>query len=404
MSILTANSQGVINGHFHVPPNIVAGTKKVEFIGGGGSRGEATYTGTNILITETKFKNITTVIHCDPLAQTFMMPSRTMVSAVDLWFAALGTSDIVVQIRNTNDGVPGQDVLAEVRLPSSSCNTSTYTRFELDYPIIIEADIEYAIVVQCNDAVSSLKIATLGQYDTEHNKWVTSQPYTIGVLLSSSNASTWTPHQISDLAFRLLAPVFTETQKTVNLGHIDATGITDIMVLADVFLPTHDCFVDFTLTFSGTGATETCGVNQAVQLSAAYTGEVGIVANLRGTTSFAPVLGDGVAVATGVMDTSGVYISRLFDANNTGSNAQTADILIDALLPGTSSMNVYIRTSADTVWTEVTSPTTRLLDNGFTEYTYHKASISEASTRIKIQMDGTVAYRPKAQKLRCAMT
>ncbi|MFP3030850.1 MAG: hypothetical protein ACEY3M_06775, partial [Wolbachia sp.] len=41
-----------------------------------------------------------------------------------------------------------------------------------------------------------------------------------GVLLSSSNASTWTPHQNLDLTFRLLAAKFSEVSHVVDLGII----------------------------------------------------------------------------------------------------------------------------------------------------------------------------------------
>ena len=52
--------------------------------------------------------------------------------------------------------------------------------------------------------------------------------YRIGVLLSSSNASTWTAHQDRDLKFRLLACRFTENTRTVPLGNITVTDSTDL--------------------------------------------------------------------------------------------------------------------------------------------------------------------------------
>ena len=403
MSLLTANSSGHLSGSFTIPPNIVAGKKLVTFTGNEQSSASAIYTGSNILITETEnttiFKERVTQPRVDPVAQTFMLPSQIMLSGVDLWFAALGTSNIIVQIRNTNDGVPGETIFAEAELPASSCNTTTYTRFPFEFPIIIEANQEYAIVIQCNDAVSAVKIATLGQYDTEHGHWITSQPYAIGVLLSSSNAVTWTPHQISDLAFRLLSPVFSETSKTVNLGNVSVIGATDLMVLADIYLPSPDCFVNFTLTFSDQ-STINCAANQPIELSAAYTGQIDIVANMTGTSSRAPVLGDGVSVISGVLDTEGLYISRAFDCN--GANAAT--VIIDALLAGSSTFNIYFLNSS-AAYVEMTGGTTKLLDNGYTEHAFAPTGIAlGASTRIKIKMDGTATGRPKLKKLRVAMT
>jgi hypothetical protein len=333
-----------------------------------------------------------------------MLTADTMCSGVRLWFSALGNSDILVSIRNTNNGVPGEVVLAEKQLPVSSCNTSTFTQFNFDWPFVLSANQEYAVVVMCNDSTSSVKIATLGQFDTVNQKWITSQPYSIGVMLTSSNSVTWTPQQISDLAFEIMAPVFTETTKTVDLGHITVTGATNVMVLADLFLPSPDCSVDFTLTFVGTGATITCGTNQSNVLTAAYTGQINIQANMKGSSSFAPVLGDGVAVAIGATGTTGDYVSRLFDCDNVGGiNATDSVVILEALLPGTSNFTVYLRTSSDSAWTQLTSPTSKLLDDGYTEFTFSKSSLSLASTRLKVTMNGSAAYRPSIKSLRCAM-
>lgn len=64
----------------------------------------------------------------------------------------------------------------------------------------------------CNStADTAIKVAELGKYDAVNSRWVTSQSYQVGILLSSSNASTWTLHQNLDLTFRLLAAKFTES-------------------------------------------------------------------------------------------------------------------------------------------------------------------------------------------------
>lgn len=68
-------------------------------------------------------------------------------------------------------------------------------------------------------------MAELGKYDAVHERWVTSQPYQVGVLLSSSNASTWTPHQDRDLTFRLLGARFTATIVTKTGDYSDVTVI-----------------------------------------------------------------------------------------------------------------------------------------------------------------------------------
>lgn len=405
MSTLTANSSGEISGHLTVPPNITAGHKLVEFVGAGGSYGSAIYLGSNILETvRTEFREQVTHPRCDPVAQTFMLNADTLCSGIRLWFQALGTTDIVVSIRDTGNGVPAQTILAEKQLPVSACNTTTFTQFNFDFPFMLSANQEYALVVMCNDATSAVKIATLGQFDVINQKWVTSQPYSVGVMLTSSNASTWSAQQLSDLAFEILAPVFTQTTKTVDLGHITVTAITDLMVFADTYLPSPDCQIDFTLTYVGSGDTITCEANQPINLASAYSGQINIQANLKGTVNYAPVLGDGITIATGVLDNTGIYVSRLFDCNNVGgANSTDTVVILNALTPGTSTFNVHIRTSSDSVWIELTGPTTMLLDDGYTEYTFSKSSLNLPNTRLKVTLTGTPPYRPIIKSLRCAM-
>jgi len=112
------------------------------------------------------------------------------------------------------------------------------TRVALD-PVALDANREYALVVLTDDANHAVSVAELGKYDPRTG-WVTAQPYQIGVLLSSSNGITWTPHQSQDLTFRLLACHFTQTQKTVNLGQYTVTNLSDVMMLAGVERPQRD--------------------------------------------------------------------------------------------------------------------------------------------------------------------
>ena len=401
MSIISANSIGHCAGHFTVPANEVAGKKLVEFTGAGGSSGSAIYTGSNILINEVKFKEIATQPRCEPLAQTFTLTNPAMITGVDLWFTANGTTDVIVQIRNTGFGVPAEQILAETRLPQASRNTTSYTRFVFDYPLLLDDGVEYAIVIQCDDAVSAVKIASLGQFDSVHQKWITSQPYTVGTLLSSSNASTWTAQQISDLTFRLLSPAFTQTSLSVDLGHITVSGISDIMMLGNTYLPTFDTNITFTLTMvADSNRTFNCTLNQAVALPALYTGQVNIQANLTGTSSRAPVLGEDVSVATGIIATSGDYISRLFPTNS----GTTMTVILDVYTVGSATVTVFARTSADTAWTQITNTTSRAIEDGYAEISYTLTGLSETNTRVKIHMTGTFAYRPSAKNLRVALT
>lgn len=203
-----ASSAGTVTGSFTVPANMPAGSKQVEFRGAQ-SVAYATFVGQGTLSVKTLRKvqnvykhtvNTTTVtttrtISSDPLAQTFTVENDTMLAGVDLWFRVRGTTNAQVQIREVENGVPTSVVLAEALVrPGSQVVNGGHTRCLFDYPLPLESGVEYAIVILCNDAQTELAVAEMGKFDASQQKWVTLQPYVVGVLLSSSNASTWTAH------------------------------------------------------------------------------------------------------------------------------------------------------------------------------------------------------------------
>lgn len=160
----------------------------------------------------------------DPLAQTFLLQTTVQVSALDLWFTAKGTGrqNVLVQIRECENGVPSYGVIAQVVLSPADITLNTWQRLTFP-PATIVANQEYAIVVGATDSVSAIAVANMGEYDTVAQQWVTTQPYQIGVMLSSSNNLTWTPHQTSDLAFRLLASVYPSEPNQVPTRTVTST-------------------------------------------------------------------------------------------------------------------------------------------------------------------------------------
>src|SRR5690606_23849477 len=147
----------------------------------------------------------------DPLAQTFRLTETKQIAGVELYVKAKGATEITVQIRKTQNGVPTDNVLTVRSKQPADITVNQWNAWEFPEPVLLDAEEEYAIVVLCNDADAELGIAEMGKWDGAAQKWVTQQPYTVGVLLSSSNASSWTIHQDRDLAFRLLAPVYAVT-------------------------------------------------------------------------------------------------------------------------------------------------------------------------------------------------
>jgi hypothetical protein len=217
---------------------------------------------------------IATNIHYnDPLAQTFVVddtlnPNGIFVSSIDIFFKNRPGTPIplTLQLRNVVNGMPvsfeylynGQTKI----LPSDvtlSDDGSAATNIRFSNPVYLVPG-EYAIVLISNSDDYEVFIATQGskQIGTDI---VISQTPSLGVLLKSSNASTWTPMQEADLKFIINRAVFAPSgtvQFDVKAKTTSFTGnttnaspyITNI-VFANPNSTLIDLFLDFIVTGTG---------------------------------------------------------------------------------------------------------------------------------------------------------
>jgi hypothetical protein len=399
-----ANTSGLLTGSFQIPPAIPAGAKLVEFIGEGGSYGSTTYVGRGQIVTETRRRILTTVVRrWDPLAQTFTLPERSTIGGLELWFTAKGgTAPVIVQIRETQVGLPTTTVLTEGRLASADIKTDgNATRVLLD-PVALEANREYAIVVLTDDANHAVSVAELGQYDPRTG-WVTAQPYQIGVLLSSSNGITWTPHNTHDLTFRLLGCRFSQTSKTVSLGQYTVDNLSDMMALAGVERPAAGTDVQFLAT-DEQGRTYTLSEDQGLALSEKLSGNLAVSAKLTGTEAASPILYPGTQLVFGTLEDAGDYLSRAIPAAATFNVAVT----FDALTPGTSSVTVQAESGTPGSFTDLALDQGVEVGNGWVERTYKATGLvgvgADRSTRVRLSLLGSPQYRPFVRRLRVIVT
>lgn len=404
MSVI-ADSQGVVQGKFTIPANVLAGAKSVVFNGEGGSSGSASFFGQGDLVQEAR-QSITTITQrffpVDPLAQTFSLPTLMQLGGADIFITAKGSSDIVVQIRETQVGLPTSSVIAECRLKPSAIVANSWNRFAFELPITIQANIEYAIVVMCNDAVSSVGVAELGKYDTGNSRWVTNQPYQVGVLLSSSNASTWTPHQDRDMTFRLLAARYNQFERIVDLGSVSVTDVTDLIVLAVTDNPTTAAVSDILLTLPDSSVIAT-GDSQVIRLPSGITGEVVVKARLKSNNIASAMIAPGTQIVTGTIASSAEYVSRAIVADAAGANIR---VIFDALVPSGSGIDVKISgTDPGDAWVSVPSEgSPKPIGDDWFEFQFYVASIMEANIRAKLILSGTPSARPFVKNLRISVT
>lgn len=412
-----ANGDGVVTGSFTIPSGIPSGSKAVRVVGQGGTEGFAMFTGQGTLerqtwqrqttITETRWQSPPDPPFfdgggggdggADPLAQTFTLPENAQISAVDVWFTVVPTTDAVVQIRTTLVGFPASTILAEARLrPDQITAGASPVRFAFNAPVTLVGGTEYAFIVICNDAEGSVAVAELGKFDTANQRWITSQPYTVGVLLSSSNAVTWTAHQDRDMAFRLQRANYTANTRLVDLGEVTVAGATDLLLMSYAERPASETGVEYLLTLPDSSVL-TVADGQPVQLPAPISGVVGVAARLAGSPNFSPVLAPGTQLVAGVVASTGTYVSRAVPA---GSGVRIK-VIYEAIIPsGASVTTAYKGPDVGDTWANLPAPTTRPVDDGFIEYVHEITPVTEVTIQTRLTLAGTSAARPRVRDLR----
>ena len=397
---ITADVSGKLSGHFTIPANVPAGVKAVVFTGAGGSTAQATFVGQGTLETTT-LRTVQSVVntYIDPLAQTFVLEEARQLSGVDLFFTAKGQSGVRVQIRETSGGYPTRTVLTEAVVPASSINAgaAVATRILFDAPVPLSASTEYALVILCDDADTAVAIAEMGKFDSSHQQWVSAQPYTVGVLLSSSNASTWTAHQTKDIAFRLLAADFVEGTNTVPLGsaEVGADGVSDLMLLACSETPSAATHVEYELGLPS-GAVMTVAEGQAVQLSdPVASGTLSVTAKLSGDTAGSPVLWPGTQVLMGMVQTAGTYYTRSIPA----SGAARAVLIYAGYIPSGAAVTPEIQVDSGD-WMSMTSAGTTQEGNGYVEFKFTTALNGADLVKVRLTLTGSIKARPLIYDIR----
>lgn len=398
---INANSQGVVTGKFTIPEGVQAGSKQVLMRGAGGSRAEAVFVGEGTLVTNIlqKVTRVTTQRY-DPLAQTFTLTEDRQIGGIDLFVTAVGSTPITVQIRETQVGFPTQTILVEAVLQPNQISVGNWNRFIFQDALRALANVEYAIVVMCTDSTGAVAIAELGKWDASNNQWVTQQPYTVGVMLSSSNASTWTAHQDRDLAFRLLGRNYTQARKEVGLGTVNVSDATDLLVYPMADNPVTGADSELTLTLpDGSNVAATDG--QVVRFPSSVTGPIQVKAVLRSTEKASAVLHPGTQIVSGSAAITADYVSRAIQADAAGS---TVRVIYDANVPSGATVTVHMRGPGED-WEPVAMQGQAIpVGDNFYEYQHVAENVMFSSVQIRLVLTGTAAARPFVSNLRVSVT
>lgn len=382
-----SDSEGKFEGTIRIPKGVPTGVKLVR-LQGTHTIGEATFIGIrNVRTTTTYF----IPRRVDPLAQTFTLSENRHAAGMDFWLAKKGVSAIRLEIRETQLGFPTQTTLATCRIAPSELNEEAWNRAFFEVPVYLTAGVEYALVLLADTADHEVGITELGDWDPETG-WIRSQRYQTGVLLSSSNASTWTDHQSADLAFRLLGAKFKAEVKKVELGTIDLTGVTDLLPLAEVQRTGSTTDVTFVVSKGGAEVAR-MQAGQALPFEAALEGEHEVRAELFGDEKCSPILGRDPQLVTGKIGTTGDYISRAFKC---GAGKKIM-VTTEEFVPSGATVEVFVQTATD-VWTKGDVSEEEPVGSGW--HRRHRfVPCGAAVTKIKIVLTGSAAARPRVREI-----
>lgn len=399
---IQADSQGRVVGRITIPSGVPAGAKLVEFQGRGSSKASATFIGRGkVSVTELRaVQNIRTTTteffeRYDPQGESFTLNAPTLVSGAEVWFCAKGGSGrTFVEIRESMNGWPTSVVVANAVVQTASLLLNQWMRFS--WPAVrLEAGREYWLIVGCDDPTTSIAMAELGSFDPAAQQFVTQQPYQVGVRVSSSNGVTWTAHQDSDLAFRLLRTPTAANTARVTLPDVAINACDELMVLAAVERPTADCDCVFELTLPDNSIVRV-GEGEIVLLPSQMTGTIKWAAILTGAPDATPRLAKDVQLVWGRRAASGDYVSRAMIAGA----GTVLNVYFEALVPGTGALKVEAADTATGAW--VTVPFLKATDigDGWTDRSYRLSGITATTQVVRVTVTGDARNRPLIRKLR----
>jgi len=156
----------------------------------------------------------------DPVLQTFKVSSDQYLIGIDLYFSrVVDITDTITQpwiaIREVENGVPSdsllytqlidKSIIVDADDPITGIKASRPTFIKFNTPIFVEANKTYAFTIGANQDGYHIYYSTIGNRDLSTGEAVLYQKQQSedGVMMVSSNNSSWTPMQDSDIKYTL---------------------------------------------------------------------------------------------------------------------------------------------------------------------------------------------------------
>ncbi|QIA28519.1 tail fiber protein [Phage f2b1] len=415
---IMSDASGKASGKFTIPSGVRTGTREV-VLQNASNMAIATYTAQGTLKTteEVITKTRVTVNLYDPLAQSFVFPQDRVVTSFDAYFASKSSTDnVIVQVRGLSEGgFPNQTVYAErVLTPAqikTSSNASVATKIALDDPLMCKAGQSYCLVFITDSNQYTMWVATLGQnrIDAPAQK-VVSQPYTNGVLFSSSNARTWTVHQESDLKFSVYTAQF-EENAIVEFNPMADLNSDMLLLMATYLTPDNTgCTWEIkTVAKSDVGSVSIDSVpwqplsNYIEQTAAgSVIGLVKLRATFKANRYISPMLTlEDLMFINFISETAGDYVSLNIDSTDAPFNTLT--LSYDSTEPTGTKITPKYSLDGGTTWKTFTA--TDVVTKQSAEYSRHTFTEKVStglSTQLKVKLElraDNRFVRPRARRL-----
>ncbi|WP_375636830.1 DUF4815 domain-containing protein, partial [Bartonella sp. OC42QHQL] len=383
---LVADSKGTLEGTFTIPQNITAGTKNVIAQGRGGTIATGLFTGQGVIDVKVMRRTTTVKIwtQVDPQAQVFTPDETRQITGIDFHLCKIGNQnhDLVIDLVTTENGYPTADIQAQSFYSMKDAKLG-WAEARYDVPLLVMDDRLTAFVIKTDDADHSVSLAKLGDFDAEHQRYVSSHPYVTGPRFSSVNAQTWTAHQDEALAFRVLAARYTKTEKTIDLGTFDLVDCSDLQVRAAIELPSSECSVIFEIERNN-GTVYQLLPFQLLSLTEYISEKVKLRAILKGTEKLSPVLFAPVQLIAGKIHKEATYVTRAFAF---GEKARLTSY-IKTFLPGGATFTLEMQLD-DGAFTPLTlEETEQLAEPLWTERKFISGDKGAKQARLKLTLTG----------------
>lgn len=418
-----ANADGTFKGVFKIPAGVRCGTREVS-IRNDTNLASTTFTaqGTMKTTEDIIIRTHVTINLVDPLAQSFSFNTNRIATSFDVFFASKDSStNIICQVRGISEGgQPNKTVYAErVLKPSEikvSDDASVATKITFDDPLMCKAGQEYCLVFITDSDKYTMWIATMGQNRIDDpTQSVNSNPYLEGVLYSSSNASAWSIHQMSDLKFTVYTAKFNE-EAVLEFDVMRNINVDRVVLMSTYLTPANTgCKWDMKIVLnnepSGTTVNDKpwvpianyvdLDVNQIAR-------EVKLRATFKANQYISPMLAlDDIMFAGFLTALKGSYVSRTIDLSEAPYN--TVKMSYEQFTPAGATVVAKYSTDEGKTWkTFTTQPTTTQRTQDFVRVDYvEKVNTGGTFKSIKFRLDMSTQNsfaRPRVRRLMCNMT